>query len=163
MINHENLPNHICPGNRIEVGDFVFEKEDVLRFARAWDPQPFHTDEDAAKNSLLGGLCASGWHTVSVWMKLQRASIARHNEQLKSEGKAFPEFGPSPGMKHIKWLKPVYVGDRISYVNEIVDCRASGSKPGWYIMQSKVKATNQHGKDAMTFESAVFLRLISSQ
>ena len=163
MIDPLKLPDHIRPGSKFEIGSFTFEKEDVLRFANAWDPQPFHTDEEAAKNSLLGGLCASGWHTVSVWMKLQRAHLARQTEKLKRDGKEIPEFGPSPGMRNVKWIRPVYVGDCITYANEIIDIRASGSRPPWHIMRSKVQARNQHGKDVMTFNSSVFLRINQTQ
>lgn len=153
------LPDYISPGSKIEIGSHLFTKEDIIRFASAWDPQLFHTDEKAAKKSLLGGLCASGWHTASVWMKLQRDSIARQAERLKALGETPPEFGPSPGMKHLKWIRPVYVGDVITYTNEILELRESGSMPGWHIMKSKVFAENQDGHPVMTFESAVFLRL----
>ena len=163
MTDMPNLPDHIRPGSEFEIGSFVFEKDDILRFANAWDPQVFHTDESAAKESLLGGLCASGWHTVSVWMKLQRKALARQAEILSDQGKNAPEFGPSPGMKHVKWMHPVYVGDRITYKNEILDIRASGSKPGWHIMSSRVYAANQNGKTVMTFDSAVFLKLEKAQ
>jgi len=163
MINIENLPDHIRPGSRFEIGEFLFTREDILKFANAWDPQLFHTNEEAAKNSLLGGLCASGWHTASVWMKLQRASISQHAARMKDQGLHPPEFGPSPGMKHIRWHRPVFVGDRISYANEIEDIRESSSKPGWFIMTSKAFATNQHGEAVMTFDNAVFLRLNTTQ
>ncbi|MDJ0614194.1 MAG: MaoC family dehydratase [Rhizobiaceae bacterium] len=153
------IPDHIRPGNRIEIGDFLFTGENILRFAKEWDPQIFHTDSIKAKDSLFGGLCASGWHTISVWMKLQRAASKIQAGKLRSEGKPVPEFGPSPGMKHIKWIKPVFAGDRISYANEITGLRKSGSMPDWWVMTSKVQALNQNGEPVMTFDNAVFLKL----
>lgn len=154
----ENLPDHLTPGNRIEIGQYKFEAEDIITFANAWDPQVFHTDEQKAKQSLLGGLCASGWHTLSIWMKLQRKAAANMAKQIENSGLKPPEFGPSPGIRHLKWLKPVYSGDTIAYANEILSLRASNSKPGWHIMQSIIHATNQNGKPVMRFDSTVFIR-----
>lgn len=152
------LPEYIKPGASFEIGSYTFERDEILRFANAWDPQEFHTDEEKAKSSLLGGLCASGWHTVSVWMKLQRKAIAAKAEALAKAGKPVPEFGPSPGMKHLKWIKPVYMGDTVTYTNSIHTLRESSSRPGWSIMQSSVEAKNQNNETVMTFQSAVFIK-----
>ena len=158
-ISASDLPEYIRPGSSIEIGSFEFSAEDIIKFASQWDPQVFHTDAEKAKNSLLGGLCASGWHTASVWMKLQRKSLAKQKAILESNGEIAPEFGPSPGMKHLKWMKPVYAGDTISYKNKIHSVRISNSKAGWHIMESSVEALNQHNEPVMTFSSAVFLKI----
>lgn len=161
MMTGEQFPEHIRPGSTFEIGSFQFLPEDIIRFAKAWDPQIFHTDAEKAEKSLLGGLCASGWHTASIWMRLQRDSVAERNAELIENGLPYPEFGPSPGMKNLKWLRPVYAGDTITYRNVIVDLRNSGSKPGWHIMSNHVEATNQNGELAMSFDSAVFLRIVT--
>ena len=158
-ISTPDLPEYIRPGISFEIGSFEFSAKNIIEFASLWDPQDFHTDAEKAKNSLLGGLCASGWHTASVWMKLQRKSLAKQKEILESKGEAAPEFGPSPGMKRLKWIKPVYAGDTISYKNKIHSVRISNSKPGWHIMESSVEAVNQHNEPVMTFSSAVFLKI----
>ena len=154
-----DLAEHFPPRGSFEIGSFQFAAEDIIAFASAWDPQDFHVDAEKARNSLLGGLCASGWHTVSIWMKLQRKSLAKQTATLVKSGKTPPEFGPSPGMKHLKWIKPVYAGDTITYTNTVSSIRQSKSKPGWHIMQTSVEAVNQHFEPVMSFESAVFLRL----
>lgn len=159
MNDFSDIPFHIRPGEPFEIGSYTFEKTDVVTFATAWDPQPFHTDEEAAKSSLLGGLCASGWHTVSIWMKLQRAHLERRLEELSKQGVKGPEFGPSPGIKRLKWIRPVMVGDTITYINQVLGLRASNSKPGWHIMNSMISAVNQNKEPVMSFESSVFLRL----
>ncbi len=152
------LPEYIRPGAEFDIGTYTFTKDEIIRFASAWDPQPFHVDREEAKSSLLGGLCASGWHTVSVWMKLQRKAIAAKANALADTGQPVPEFGPSPGMQNIKWIKPVFVDDTITYTNSIHGLRESGSRPGWSIMQSSVSAKNQRGDTVMTFNSAVFIK-----
>lgn len=152
------LPPFLRPGESFDIGEYQFTREEVIRFAKSWDPQVFHVDEELAKESLLGGLCASGWHTVSVWMKLQRRATAARSAELAAKGKPIPEFGPSPGMKHLRWIKPVYVDDTITYTNTIHDMRKSGSQPDWYIMRSSVSAKNQNDVVVMTFESAVFIK-----
>lgn len=156
--NTYKLPEFIRPGSSFEIGDYTFSANEIIRFAKAWDPQEFHTDEEKAKSSLLGGLCASGWHTVSIWMKLQRKAIAEKTKILQEAKMPVPEFGPSPGMKHIKWIKPVHADDTITYTNSIHSLRESKSRSGWSIMQSSVEAKNQHSATVMTFESAVFIK-----
>jgi acyl dehydratase len=156
---HDHLPKHIRPGSSFGIGSHTFLSDDIIRFAKSWDPQPFHTNAEKAKESLLGGLCASGWHTVSIWMKLQRVAIADRHAEIIKAGEQPPEFGPSPGMRNIKWLVPVFAGDTITYSNNIESIRESGSKPGWSIMSNHVCAKNQHGKTVMTFSSAVFIKL----
>lgn len=159
MTDYSHLPENVRPGSRFVIGSYTFREDEILRFARAWDPQPFHTDKEAAKGSILGGLCASGWHTVSVWMKLQRKYTAETFEAFSKSGNPLPEFGPSPGMSHVKWMKPVMVNDTITYENEIVAMRHSNSKPGWSLMSSRVHATNHNGEKVMQFDSAVFIRV----
>ena len=156
---HDKLPEHIRPGSRYSIGSHTFEADKIIEFATKWDPQPFHTDAEKAKNSLFGGLCASGWHTASIWMKLQRKATELRAKEAQSRGETLPEIGPSPGMRKLRWLKPVFAGDTVKYFNEIKSLRASSSKPEWYIMSSTIEAFNQNEELVMSFDSTVFLKL----
>jgi acyl dehydratase len=152
------LPRQFQPGHRANLGSHHFTEEEILRYARKYDPQPFHTDREAAEKSLFGGLCASGWHTAAAWMRCQRDYSANLQVQLESEGLGTVEFGPSPGFENLKWLKPVYVGDTITYFNETTTCRASKSRPGWYVVSGLMSGENQRGERVFEFSGTVFLR-----
>lgn len=114
-------------------------KEDILRFAREFDPQPFHMDEEAAKNTILGGLAASGWHTAAIAMRL--VTTCR-------------PFGPHPqfgaGVDDLRWLKPVRPGDTLHLEGEVVELLPSKSKPQG-IARVKYTVYNQHGEAVYTF------------
>ena len=94
-------------GNRYELGRHTFSAEDIIQFATRYDPQPFHTDEVAAARSHFGGLVASGWHTASVYMKLQARAIAERGTDLA-------QSGPSPGFRNLRWPRPVFAGDTLT-------------------------------------------------
>ncbi|MFC7396998.1 MaoC family dehydratase [Chelatococcus sp. GCM10030263] len=138
------------------LGDYLFTAEDIIRFARAFDPQPFHLDEAAARASHFGGLCASGWHTAAVWMKLMGAcrSVAAV-EAIARRGHA-ARLGPSPGLRHVKWLKPVYAGDRLTYSTAITNKRPSASRPQWGLVFHHNTAHNQLGEQVFAFDGVVF-------
>lgn len=144
-------------GSRTELGSFTFTAELIKAFAIQFDPQPFHLDEEAGRNSLFGGLAASGWHVGSVGMKLLIAKRRREAEQAAARGIAEPAAGPSPGFRELKWLKPVLAGDTLTYVSEIVSLRESTSKPQWGIMQARTTATNQRGELAYSFIGIAFM------
>ena len=125
------LPQVLTPGSSTIVGRHHFSAEEIISFARKFDPQHFHVDPEAAKKSLLGGLCASGWHTVSVWMKLHRKSMEREKARLIEAGMPYPEFGPSPGMKNLRWVRPVYENETVAFTETVNSLRQSNSKPEW--------------------------------
>ncbi len=133
-------------GSKVQLGDHTFGTDSIKRFATKFDPQPFHLDEEAAKASVFGGLCASGWHTLSVWMNLN----VKNGFPGLIEGANYlgplPRFGPGLGVGPIHWYAPVFSGDTLSYVNEVSNKRHLASKPGWGIITLKSTATNQHGK-----------------
>lgn len=143
----------------VELGAHLFTAEEIIRFGRAFDPQPFHLDADAAKASLFGGLCASGWHTTAVFMKLNVRSMAAIAERRAAEGLDRPLWGPSPGVRNIKWLRPVFAGDHISYRTTATAKRLSKSRPGWAVIDSHVDAATQEGKPVLGFDASVFLQL----
>lgn len=144
-------------GGREDIGSHTFTAEEIKRFARMYDPQYFHVDEEAATRSHFGALIASGWHTGSVWMGL----AVRHRDRLAAErrarGEPVAELGPSPGFRELKWLKPVYAGDTIAYASEVVEKRESASKPGWGVVRFKNTGTNQKGELVLSYISTVFV------
>lgn len=144
-------------GETIELGAFVFEAKSIKAFARAYDPQPFHVDEDAARNTVFGALCASGWHTASVWMKLNVAYGDGVDPTALGDGPA-PEFGPSPGVSNLKWLKPVYAGQTIRFSRTALRHRPLASRPGWRVVTVMAEAFDPAGLKVLEFESAVLVK-----
>mgnify|MGYP001812189785 CR=1 FL=1 len=146
-------------GALVEIGSHLFTPQAIISYARRFDPQPFHLDPHAAKKSLLGGLCASGWHVTSAWMRVsvehQRAERAR----LTAEGQAFPEFGPSPGISNLKWFRPTFAGDTLRFFNKVTGVRPRRSRPGWGIVELYTDGINQHGDTVIEFDHAVLVRL----
>src|SRR5690606_39852951 len=98
-------------GSSVSLGSHTFSREEIVDFARKYDPQPFHLNEDAAQQSLFGALCASGWHTGAVWLRLVIDHRRREAELIRFRGERPARYGPSPGFEKLRWLKPVFVGD----------------------------------------------------
>lgn len=146
------------PGTRKELGSLVFTADAIIEFARKFDPQRFHIDAEAARQSVFGGLCASGWHTASGWMKLNIAATAAEAEQARAEARVLPEFGPSPGFRNLRWFKPVYAGDEIFYSRTIRGSRPLASRPGWSILELTSEAHDKDGVLVMSFDSAALIR-----
>jgi acyl dehydratase len=144
-------------GSRDEIGAFTFTAGEIKRFASAFDPQPFHLDEAAATESHFGGLLASGWHTQAVWMKLNVRNWQRRRSEMQAAGRPIAKVGPSPGFDELKWLKPIYAGDTITFTNEVVGKRASRSMPGWGLVTFKMTGLNQAGEEAVSFVGHVFV------
>ena len=126
-------------GMRFKSGEATVSREDILRFATEFDPQPFHLDEAAAEKSMLNGLAASGWHTAALAMRL--AITAR-------------PFGPHPlfgaGVDELRWLKPVRPGDTLHLEGEVVELIPSRTRPQG-VARIKWTAYNQNGEAVYTF------------
>lgn len=105
-------------GETVEFGDHPVTQEEVLDFARRYDPQPFHVDPAAAAHSIYGGLIASGWMTSSIAMRLM---VDHYLSPHSSMG--------SPGIDELRWLRPVRPGDRLRMRVTVLDSRVSQSKP----------------------------------
>jgi acyl dehydratase len=144
-------------GESTELGRHTFTAEDIKAFAARFDPQPFHLDEAAAARSHFGRLCASGWHTACVWMRLLIDYRRREDEERRARGEAVAQLGPSPGFRELKWLKPVYAGDTICYGTEVVETRVLNSRPAWGLMLVRNTGINQHGEPVISFISSVFV------
>lgn len=138
------------------LGSHLFTPDDIVRFARRFDPQPFHVDAQAAEASHFGALCASGWHTAATWMRLMVAHRTVARQRALDQGRRPAHLGLSPGFKDLKWLKPVYAGDTITYRSTLVDKRISASRPGWGLVFHRNTGDNQHGTPVFEFTGAVF-------
>jgi acyl dehydratase len=146
-------------GDRYEFGSHVFTAGEIVAFAARFDPQPFHLDEAAAARSHFGALCASGWHTAAMWMRLMVDHRRREADAQRARGEPVAAGGPSPGFRELKWLKPVYAGDTISYVSEVIETRPSNSRPGWGLLTMFNTGTNQKGERVMSFVSTNFVEM----
>jgi acyl dehydratase len=148
----------IVIGETVVFGSHTFTAEEIKRFARQFDPQPFHLDEAAAARTHFGTLCASGWHTMAVWMGM----MVRYRQRLATErlaqGRPLPEFGPSPGFRELRWLKPVYVGDTITYASTVIDKRASQSRPEWGVLSIRTTGHNQAGDLVVSVINTAFAK-----
>ena len=128
-------------GDTMEMGSQTFTEAEIIDFARQFDPQPFHVDPAAARNSFFKGLIASGWHTCAIAMRLMVDKYVARSASLGS-----------PGLDNIRWLAPVRAGDVISYRRTTTAARPSESKPGIGLVHSRWEATNQRGEKVMTME-----------
>ena len=145
-------------GKNLVIGSYRFTADEIIDFARKYDPQPFHLDAEAAEKSIFGGLCASGWHTTAVFMKLNVASIVEATKEALKRGKTPPTFGPSPGFENLKWLKPVYAGDTITYKRVVHATRPLASRPGWSMLTMTSSAYNQNGEEVLSFDNAAMVK-----
>jgi acyl dehydratase len=144
-------------GDTYEVGRHTFNADEIKTFARRYDPQLFHLDEAAAAASHFGALCASGWHTAVVWMRLtvdHRRGLA---DAARTRGEPVAGIGPALGFREMKWLKPVYAGDTIAYKTEVIETRASVSRPGFGLMTIRSTGANQNGEPVISFVSTTFV------
>ena len=123
-------------------GAYEVTEEEIIEFAEKYDPQFFHLDHEAAKQSLFGGLCASGWHTCSMTMAMMVANMDKNGRSLGS-----------PGIDNLRWLRPVYPGDVLSVQMEVMDTKPSKSRPNIGIVVSKVSVSNHKEEVVMEFTS----------
>jgi acyl dehydratase len=158
-----NYFEDLAIGERVELGSHTFSAEEIKTFATRFDPQAFHTDEAAAARSPFGALSASGWHTAAMWMRLWVERQKRQHAALREKGEPIAAAGPSPGFRDLKWLKPVYVGDTISYAMEIVETRPSARRPQWGLVTLRNTGANQKGELVLSFISTAFVERRSAQ
>lgn len=135
------------PGQVHHLGRRRLARDEIVAFARDWDPQPFHLDEQAAATSIYGGLIASGWHTVCVFMRLFADGLLNRAAAMGS-----------PGVDELRWLKPVRPDDVLEGRLEILDVRPSRSKPDRGIVRARSVMTNQDGEDVLRFVATLLFR-----
>jgi len=124
-------------------GDYLITEQEMIEFAQKYDPQPFHTDPEFAAKNFHGKLIASGWMTCSVMMRIFCDDFLTDSSSIGS-----------PGVDKIRWVKPVYVGDRLKVAVECLEARESKSKPGVGIVSYSVEVLNQNDDVVMTLSSA---------
>lgn len=134
-------------GQTREFGSLLVTRQDVLDFARKFDPQPFHLDDAAAEQSLFGKLAASGWHTCAMAMRLLCDGYLLESASLGS-----------PGIERLAWPKPVFPGDTLRMRWTVVATRALASRPAVGLVRSRSEMLNQHGEIVLTMEGAGFFR-----
>ena len=144
-------------GQRRDIGSFTFTADAIKRFAAQFDPQRFHLDEEEGRKSLFGGLAASGWHVGSVCMKLIVADNQLQTREALSRGEEVAVWGPSPGFRDLRWIKPVLAGDIISFASEIVALRTSETRPEWGIVQGRHTGTNQRDELVYSILATAFV------
>lgn len=135
-------------GSEAEYGRYEVTAEEIIEFASKYDPQPFHVDPEAAKESLFGTLCASGWHTCAMTMRMMVDRMKELNEA--SEG--------SPGIEQLRWLRPVVPGDVLSIRMKVIDARPLNSRPGYGLIKYEQETIDQRGEPVMRWVSTAFFR-----
>jgi len=135
------------PGDISKFGAYQVTESEIIEFASKYDPQYFHLDNEAAKDSLFGGLCTSGWHTAAMFMRMLIDNLPEEHGSLGS-----------PGISNLKWLKPVYPGYILSVKSCVTRCRLSESKRGVGLICVNYEIVNQFDITVMTLESNAFFR-----
>lgn len=159
----DGLPQMLRGFDAIEVGatdllgEHTFTADEIVRFATAFDPQPFHLDEAAARRTHFGRLAASGWQTGALWMRHLVRLRAEAMAGASAHGSPTPRFGPSPGFTDLRWRHPVHAGDTIRYATTIVGKRPSASRPDWGLTFSHNTGWNQHGAKVFEFSGSGFV------
>jgi acyl dehydratase len=144
-------------GRRRDLGSFTFTAERIKKFAAQFDPQRFHLSEEEGRKSLFGGLAASGWHVGSVCMKLLVADGQRRSAEAAARGEKLAIWGPSPGFRELRWIKPVLAGDTLSFASEVASKRTSEKRPEWGIVEARNTGTNQRGELAFSLLATAFV------
>jgi acyl dehydratase len=130
-----------------EFGSIVVEQAEILSFARRFDPQTFHTDPQAAQESIYGGLIASGWHTAGLMMRLVVDHYLASSSSLGS-----------PGVDELRWLKPVRPGDTLSIRATILEATRSRSKPDRGLVRTLIEVLNQDREVVMSLKAMNLMR-----
>jgi acyl dehydratase len=137
----------LAVGSTRELGSVRPTRGQILDFAGQFDPQPFHLDEAAAKASVFGGLCASGWHTCAMAMRLMVDNFLNEAASLGS-----------PGLESVKWLRPVFPGDTLKLRHTILESRPMNSRPDVGLVRTLWEMHNQHGDKVLHMEGWAMFR-----
>ena len=129
------------PGQTLELGTRTVTEDEIVAFARQWDPQPFHVDPAAAKDTVFGGLIASGWHTGAMWMRMYVDNVLG----AASRG--------SPGIEELRWLAPVRPGDTLTGSLTVLETTPSERDPTRGTVRIRAEMTNGDGVVVMRMTS----------
>lgn len=138
----------IAVGATAAFGHYPVTLDEVIAFAEKYDPQPFHLSDEAAAKTHFGRLSASGWHSCAMTMAMLVEHIGEHRQASLG----------SPGIDELKWLKPVYPGDTLRCVTEVLGKRVSASRPEMGIVKSRMQVFNQDDVMVMTFVSNALMQ-----
>jgi acyl dehydratase len=128
----------LTAGETVDIGSYTISAEEIIAFAKQFDPQPFHVDPEKAKESIYGGLIASGWHTCSIAMRLMCDAYVNYAASMGS-----------PGLEEVRWLKPVRPGDTLRATRTIEESRPT-SKPDRGLVLTRWDMYNQKGEHVLT-------------
>ena len=131
-------------GETIEHGTRTVSAEDIVAFARLYDPQPFHLDLAAPEAKETGGPIASGWHVAAIFMRLMTDSMLLDSTSMGS-----------PGIETLKWVKPVRPGDKLSARSTVIGTRASQSRPAIGLVRFRHEAFRADGETVMTMDNTI--------
>lgn len=138
----------LAVGQVRKFGHYDVTREEVIDFARKYDPQPFHLDDEAAAQTHFGRIAASGWHSCSMMM----AMLVAHFQSVDHQGLG------SPGMDEIRWLTPVYPGDTLRLETTVVELTPSRSKPDRGSVITRIEMFNQDDVCVMRMVSRTMVR-----
>lgn len=138
-------------GQVIEVGPYDMTEDEVLTFARAYDPQWFHTDPEAARQGPFGGLIASGWHTCGIAMRLAADHVLRGSESFAS-----------PGVSNLRWPHPVRPGDRLTLRITVNEVRRSTKRPELGVVEWTWHLVNGEGREVLQLDATSLFKLQSA-
>jgi acyl dehydratase len=124
-----------------DLGQITPTREDIIAFASQFDPQPFHLDDEGGKASIFGGLCASGWHTCSMAMRLMVTNFLHETASLGS-----------PGLENIKWTKPVYPNDTLRLQTTVLETKPMGRRPDVGMTRNLWELFNQNGDKVLQMD-----------
>ena len=135
------------PGSVHEFGSISVDEDEVLEFGRRFVPLSYHIDKEAAKNSIYGGVIASGWHTAALMMRVYTENYLSRVANLGS-----------PGGDELRWDKPVFPGDELSVRATVLETRRSGSRPDRGIVRTFIEVLNQKREVVMSMKMVNFVR-----
>ena len=135
-------------GQVIDLGRYTPSRDEIIAFATEFDPQPFHLDEVAARASILGGLCASGWHTCAIVMRMMADGFLGNAASMGSSG-----------VDEVNWLKPVFADETMTGTLTILERRVSATRPGMGILKIGVVLANLAGERKCELTGVIFMKL----
>jgi acyl dehydratase len=140
------------PGQRIDAGPYRVSENEIVQFARAYDPQWFHTDAQAAAGGRFGGLIASGWHTCGIAMRLATEAALHDSESFAS-----------PGVAQLKWPNPVRPGDSLKLRATVIEARRARSQPSLGILRWRWQLFNDRDEEVLDLEATSLFDLANGQ
>lgn len=130
------------PGQVIESGPRRVTREEIVGFGREFDPQPFHLDEDSARGTMLGGLCASGWHSCCIVMRMSAESFVLNSSSMGA-----------PGVDEVLWLKPIVPGDELTLRATVLATRPSNSRPDMGFVNVQLELFNARRERVLSLKA----------